>query len=561
MPSESPRIRARAWLQERTPLAELEALLRKKTVPLHAHYLWYFLGSMILLALTVQIFTGILLLTYYQPSVSESAAVPGAYESVREMVTKLPHGWWIRSLHHWSAHLMIAAVLLHLLSVLLLKAYRRPREVIWWTGMALFGLTLAAGFTGYLLPWNTLSFAATRVGGGIAAATPVAGSFIRELLLGGPDVSGLTLTRFFGLHVVVVPLLILTAVGLHLVLIMYHGSSVPPSMQSETASSQLLPAVRFWPDFSLRDLRLAVLALGVLMVVAFLLPPPLGTRADPMAPTPEHIRPEWYFFPVFKMLKLLPDRVLGVENLQVGILVMAVVGLTLLALPLLDTGAVETSTSRRRAAVRRRILLLAGAILGWAAVIAPLRLLLADHWPDQWLRWQDTGVRWAPAAAGIVWLAVALWFERRAARHAGAPATLFGWVLVSTIAGYTLWEGVGPRITLLALAGLWLALLVIQWPKSSAKGARVWLCKLASMVLVLGALYGTVVLGGGHQEIPAENSTVAVVSAGDHGVPRERRSETVGLLVGGLCACLFLLVMLELRIRLQRETREMGLTT
>jgi quinol-cytochrome oxidoreductase complex cytochrome b subunit len=542
-----------AWLQDRTPCEEIGALVRKKTVPLHAHYIWYFLGSTILLALTVQIVTGVLLITYYQPSVSENMAVPGAHESVRLIVEKLPHGWWIRSMHHWSAHLMIASVFIHQLSVLLLKAYRRPREVVWWTGLVLFGLTLTAGFTGYLLPWNSLSFAATRVGSGIAAATPVAGPLIRNLMLGGPDVSGVTLTRFFGLHVTVIPLLIVSTIVLHLRLIMFHGSSVPPSAQSPTRPS---PLVRFWPTFVLRDSRLAVLVFGGLMVVAFFLPPALGSRAEPMAPTPEHIKPEWYFLPVYKMLKLLPTSALGLENLQLGVLAMALVGATLLVLPLLDTGVAETSTSRRRAIWQRRILLTAGWALGWAAATPPAQLLLSHFLPGRW----QTAVAWTPLATFLVWSAVAIWFDRRARHQIGAPATLFGSVLVSTVVGYTFWEGFGAGLALLGVAMLWTGLLIISGAKAPVSRLRAWLCRQASIILVLGALFSTVAIGGLHPEPVGESSTAAVAThVPDRGVPSERRTETASRLAGGLCVCMFLLVIVQLRIRLQRKIGEMGL--
>lgn len=562
MPSESQRIRMQVWLQERTPCAEFGVMLRKKTVPLHAHYIWYFLGSIIMLALAVQIVTGILLATHYQPSVPDSMAVPGAHESVREIVEKLPHGWWIRSMHHWSAHLMIATVLIHMLSVMLLKAYRRPREVLWWTGLVLFGLTLTAGFTGYLLPWNTLSFTATRVGGGIAAATPVAGPLIRALLLGGPDVTGVTLTRFFGLHVIVIPLLILCTVGLHVRLIMFLGSSVPPSAQRKTDSSQPLPVVRFWPTFMLRDSRLAVLAFGLLMVIAFVFPPALGSRAELLAPTPEHIKPEWYFFPVYKMLTLLPTRTLGLENLQLGVLIMAIIGVTLVVLPLLDTGAAETLTSRRRATLRRRILLLAALMLGWAAVTPPAQLLLSGCWPERWQAWRESAVAWTPFATCFIWLAVILGGERRGRWQAGGAATLFGWTLVSSIIGYTFWEGFGPHVAFVGLAVLWVGLLVVRGPQTSANGVRARLCRLVSIVLVLSALLGTVALGRLHPESPSNASmTTVTVPVQDSGVPSELRAETASRLAAGLCVCVFLLAIMELRIRLQRKIGEMGLPT
>lgn len=559
MPSESQRIRMQAWSRERTPIAELGSLLRRKTVPLHDHYVWYFLGSTILVTLATQVVTGILLVTYYEPSVPDNPAAAGAHESVRRIVETLPNGWWIRSVHHWSAHLMIAAVLLHLLSTLLMKAYRRPRELLWWSGLVLFGLTLAAGFTGYLLPWNSLSFAATRVGGGIAAATPVAGPFIHELLMGGPDVTGLTLTRFYGLHVVVIPLLILTTVGLHVILVMYHGSSVPPSARRQADAGRPALTVQFWPEFALRDFRLAVLVSGVLMTIAFVLPPPVGTRADPMAPTPAHIKPEWYFFPVFKMLKLLPTRALGLENLELGVVAMALIGATLFALPLLDTEAAGTSASRRRVAIRQRVLLIAGALLGWAATTPPARLLLAEYWPGAWQVWRGTAVTWAPVVVGLAWLAAAMWIERRGRRNAGGPATLFGWVLASCITGYTFWEGFGAAAALAGLGLLWVLLLVVLAASGSGNGVTQRLCRVAPVVLIVGALLSTVALGGLHQESGGGMAEAVATTLKNREVPAERRSETAGRLAAGLCACLFLLAVTERRIHLQRKIREMGL--
>jgi quinol-cytochrome oxidoreductase complex cytochrome b subunit len=169
----------RAWLDERIGLDELERLARHKQVPIHRHAVWYYLGGMTLFLFGVQVATGILLLFYYRPSAEE------AYESVQFLMADVQFGWLIRSIHAWSANLMIFTLFLHMLSVLLLKAYRPPREVTWLTGVALFGLALAFGFTGYLLPWNTLALFATKVGTDIPGVLPVVGDFVRKLLRGG----------------------------------------------------------------------------------------------------------------------------------------------------------------------------------------------------------------------------------------------------------------------------------------------------------------------------------------------------------------------------------------
>ena len=140
----------------------------------------------------VQVFTGILLLLYYRPSAAE------AYESVQFIVTQVEFGWLIRNVHSWSANLLIGAAFAHFFSVFFLKSYRKPRELTWVTGMLLLFLMLGFGFSGYLLPWNELSFFATKVGTGIAGAMPLVGRFLLRLLRGGDDVTGATLSRFYG---------------------------------------------------------------------------------------------------------------------------------------------------------------------------------------------------------------------------------------------------------------------------------------------------------------------------------------------------------------------------
>src|SRR6187399_3094628 len=143
----------------------------------------------------VQVFTGILLLLYYRPSAAE------AYESVQFIVTQVPFGWLIRNIHSWSANLLILAAFAHFFSVFFLKSYRKPREMTWVSGILLLFLMLAFGFSGYLLPWNELSFFATKVGTGIAGAVPLVGDSLMRFLRGGDDVTGATLSRFYALHI------------------------------------------------------------------------------------------------------------------------------------------------------------------------------------------------------------------------------------------------------------------------------------------------------------------------------------------------------------------------
>src|SRR6185369_1673012 len=151
------------WLDERVDLRGLQHFIKEKRVPMHTQEVWYCLGGLTLFFFVVQVGTGILLLLYYRPSVDE------AYESVQFIVTKVEFGWLIRNIHSWSANLLIACAFAHLFSVFLLKAYRKPREMTWMSGVALLLLMMAFGFSGYLLPWNELSFFATKVGTGITA--------------------------------------------------------------------------------------------------------------------------------------------------------------------------------------------------------------------------------------------------------------------------------------------------------------------------------------------------------------------------------------------------------
>ena len=324
------------WLDERIGLAELEKLAKKKQVPVHRQGLWYYLGGMTLFLFVVQVASGILLLFYYRPSAEE------AYESVQFLMAEVEFGWLMRSIHAWSANLMIFALFVHLFSVLLLKAYRPPREVTWFSGIALLAIALGFGFTGYLLPWNELAYFATKVGTEITGAIPVLGRFLVRLLRGGDEVTGATLTRFYGIHVAVLPALVTLILGLHLYLVQKHGMSVPPSVERRGGATRSMP---FVPNFLLRDIVGWLCALAILAALAAFLPAELGRKADPFAPAPVGIKPEWYFMFMFQTLKYLPSHILGLEGEIVGILGFGLAGLVLLLIPFLDRRAARGESS------------------------------------------------------------------------------------------------------------------------------------------------------------------------------------------------------------------------
>jgi cytochrome b6 len=316
-----------AWVDERIDLSGLRELIRHKVVPVHRHSIWYYFGGMTLFLFIIQVCTGILLLLYYRPSAEQ------AFESVQFIMTEVQFGWLIRSIHSWSANLMIATLMVHLFSVYFTRAYRKPRELTWISGMFLFGIALTFGFSGYLLPWNTLAYFATKVGTDVAGQVPVVGRLITRVLRGGEDVTGATLSRFYGIHVAVLPLLTTGILGLHLFLVQKQGMSVPPEIERD---GRAIPTMPFVPNFLLRDLVGWLSALAVLGALAAYFPWELGVKADPFAPAPAGIRPEWYFMYMFQTLKYLPAKIGPLDGEMVGVLGFGLGGLFLFMVPFLD---------------------------------------------------------------------------------------------------------------------------------------------------------------------------------------------------------------------------------
>ncbi|HET8668461.1 MAG TPA: cytochrome bc complex cytochrome b subunit [Terriglobales bacterium] len=334
----SPAAAVRAWVDERFGWEYLTKPLRKKTVPIHRLSYWYFLGGITLFLFGVQVITGMLLLLYYRPSANE------AFESVQYIMTRVQFGWLIRSIHSWSANLMVFTAFAHMFSVLFLKSYRKPRELTWVSGMVLLVLTLGFGFSGYLLPWNTLSFFATKVGTEITGQVPLIGPKLMVFLRGGEDVTGATLTRFFGFHVALLPGITTLVLMMHLLLVQVFGISVPSQVEEAWQRENALRkgarnALRerpFLPNFLLRELMAWYIALGALGALAALYPWQLGVKADPFAPAPAGIKPEWYFLFMFQTLKLIPAKVWKFDGEVLGVLAFGAAGLIWLLLPFID---------------------------------------------------------------------------------------------------------------------------------------------------------------------------------------------------------------------------------
>jgi quinol-cytochrome oxidoreductase complex cytochrome b subunit len=320
------------WFNERLGLDDIIALLKHKTVPRHRLSYWYFFGGITLFLFGVQVVTGILLLLYYRPGANE------AFESVQYIMTKVRYGWLIRSIHSWSANLMIFFAFVHMFSVAFLKAYRKPRELTWVTGMLLLFLVMGFGFSGYLLPWNTLAFFATKVGTEIAGQVPIIGKPMMVFLRGGDEVTGATLTRFFGFHVAILPGIVGVLIAVHLFLVQRLGMSVPPKTEVEWVKN---PSARrdmkFFPNFALREMMAWYVAMGVLGALAAIFPWDLGTKADLFGSAPAGIKPEWYFLFMFQTLKLIPSKVWFIDGEVLGVLGCGLVGLLWVLLPFFES--------------------------------------------------------------------------------------------------------------------------------------------------------------------------------------------------------------------------------
>jgi len=298
------------WLGDRIGFEGIRDFLAHKKVPVHSATIWYYFGGITLFLFLIQVLTGVLLLLYYRPTAAE------AFESVQFIMTRVRFGWLVRSIHSWAANLMVLTALIHMFSTFFLKAYRKPRELTWLSGMVLLFLTMGFGFSGYLLPWNTLAFFATKVGTDMAGAVPLVGPYLLVFLRGGEDVTGATLTRFFGFHVAVLPGITTLLLLFHLAMVQKWGMSSP----REDVSPKTMP---FFPNFVLRELIAWYGALGVLGALAALYPWELGTKADPFASAPAGIRPEWFFLAAFHTLKLIPSQVGIVEGELLGLFGMA----------------------------------------------------------------------------------------------------------------------------------------------------------------------------------------------------------------------------------------------
>ena len=294
-----------SWLDERLGIGAFYRKYGRKAFPVHSSF---FFGEMALFAFIILVLTGIYLGFIYVPSNAEitvdGQTLPEAYASVR-LIESIPIANLFRNTHHWTAHVMVAAVLLHLLRVFFTGTYRKPREINWVIGIVLLGLTLVAGFVGYALPYDSYAVTATGIGYSIARSIPWAGPIASELFFGGAFPTLGSLARLYTIHIFIVPALLTAVIGAHLLIIVKQKHSQPGYARPLAEPGKVL-GVPLWPYQALLAGELLLLMFGALFLLSAVLPPhPLAAFGPPGPATPE-VKPDWYLMWIYGFLKIVP---------------------------------------------------------------------------------------------------------------------------------------------------------------------------------------------------------------------------------------------------------------
>jgi ubiquinol-cytochrome c reductase cytochrome b subunit len=372
----------KGWFEERLGLNSSFSWLLNRKVPGGVGW-WYVLGSATMIVFIILVVTGIFMMMNYSPSPDH------AYDSIQFATTQVAFANLIRSIHFYAASAMIILVVLHLIRVYFMAAYRYPRELTWVIGAILLILVLGSSFTGYLLPWDQRAYWATNVASGIAGSVPLIGHWAQKVLLGGSQIGTETLTRFFTFHVAVIPALIGALIGLHLFLVIRQGISAPPGrMKIGAIPGQDQQAVyeaqyqaskkggeSFFPDTIARDTIFSVLIVAIIIGLAVAFPHASEAPADPTSTT-YNPTPEWYFLFLFQFLKFFPGWLEPVAAVVIPGLAL----LVLITVPFIDRGIGRFWRNRKPA------LAVGGVVAGvlvilevWGALSAPTRPQGADN--------------------------------------------------------------------------------------------------------------------------------------------------------------------------------------
>jgi len=346
------------WFDERVDLKQIEAKMLNEPIAGGARYAYAF-GSCLLFIFALQVVTGITLMFYYAPTADH------AYESTQYIINELPFGWFVLSFHFWGSSAMVIMAVTHMSQVFLWGAYKKPRELVWLVGLLLLTLVLGFGFTGYLLPWDQRAYWATTVGVEIFDKVPVVGDFMGRFLKGGAIPGAQTLSRFYVIHVMVLPLSLMAFAGLHIFLFRKAGPAGPFKGTKQELEKK---AEYFFPTQVYKDIVVMGVVFVLIILMTFIEPVHLMEEASP-ASSDFNPEPEWYFLFLFQLLRLpIFSGEFGSFMGAVG--VPGLFALLLVLLPFLNRNPERHLKKRPIAILGWSITMISIAVLTWLAILA-----------------------------------------------------------------------------------------------------------------------------------------------------------------------------------------------
>jgi ubiquinol-cytochrome c reductase cytochrome b subunit len=314
------------WVDARLPVTKFwKATMTGYMAPKNFNF-WYYMGSLALLVLVIQIFSGILLAMHYKPSAAE------AFASVEYIMRDVDWGWLIRYMHTTGASFFFIVIYLHMFRSLLYGSHKAPRELLWVFGMFIYVALMAEAFLGYILPWGQMSYWGAQVIINLFGAIPKIGEPLTQWIRGDFYISDATLNRFYALHIIAVPLAIMGLVLLHLVALRENGSNNPDGIEikkNKDADGVPLDGIPFHPYYTVKDIFSVGMFLILFSFILFMWPEAGGlflehdnfVPANPLV-TPEHIKPVWYFTPFYAILKAVPDKLMGVVMMGASVAIL-----------------------------------------------------------------------------------------------------------------------------------------------------------------------------------------------------------------------------------------------